>query len=129
MDLLAAVTARLAALGYTVTEADNWALGFVLESVTQSILNRCHLTDVPDGLTYAIVDRTAGQFLRETKAQGRLEGFDLDAAVKQLQEGDTNITYAIGDGAKTPEARIDEVIGALLMSGEADIACFRKLAW
>ena len=35
MDLLAAVTARLAALGYTVTEADNWALGFVLESVTQ----------------------------------------------------------------------------------------------
>ena len=42
----------------------------------------------------------------------------MSAAVKQVQTGDTNITFAIGQGSMTPEQRLDSLIAYLRTRGK-----------
>ena len=71
----------------------------------------------------------AGQYLKIKKEAGLLEGFDFEATVKQIQEGDTSITFAIGEGDNTPEQRFDSLISYLMSSGKSGIAKYRRLVW
>jgi len=70
-----------------------------------------------------------GEYLSMKKGSGQLEGFDLDAAVKQIQEGDTNITFAIGEGSATPEQRLNALIDYMLNGRLGEIYRFRRLVW
>ena len=63
------------------------------------------------------------------KDSGQLGEFDLDAAVKSIQEGDTNITYAIGDGNLTPEQRLDNLIEHLMNGRTREFIRYRRLIW
>lgn len=62
------------------------------------------------GLETILVDMAVGEFLLTQKAFGKLNGIDIDAAaVKQVQMGDTNVSYS-ADSVKSPEQRMDALI-------------------
>lgn len=54
---------------------------------------------------------------------------DLDAAVKQIQEGDTSVTFAAGEGSQTPEQRLDSLIDRLTAGREKELVRYRRLIW
>jgi len=127
--MLEDVKARLASFGYTVTEADAWILDFIIQKVENHIKNDCNVDAVPEGLHNIAVDMAVGEFLLSKKSTGQLTGFDLSTAVKQIQEGDTNITYAIGSGDSTPEQRLDMLISYLMNHGKGEFASYRCFKW
>lgn len=51
----------------------------------------------------------AGQYLQAKKAAGclEMEGINLEPVAKQIQEGDTSVSFAVGEGSLTPEQRLD----------------------
>lgn len=131
MEMLGDVTKRLASFGYTVTDADGWVLGFIIGKVENHIKNDCNIQTIPDGLHQIAVDMVVGEFLLGKKAtdSDSLTGLDLDAAVKQIQEGDTSVTFAIGEGSSTPEQRLDSLIGYLMNYGHGQFTTYRCMTW
>ncbi len=118
----------LAALGVTVPDSDA-VLDFVIRGVEETIRNETNQKGVPDGLKTAAVYMAAGQYLLVMKGAGKLEGFDLEAAVKQIQEGDTSVTYAVGEGTKTTEQRLDALLSWLAGCGREQFPRYRRLVW
>lgn len=125
------VIERLASFGYIVAESDKWALNFIIEKVQNHIKNSCNICKIPDGLYQIAVDMVCGNFLYEKKATDpdSFTNFDLEMAVKQIQEGDTNITFAVGEGSYTPEQRLDAFISYLITYGEKDFVSYRCMKW
>lgn len=123
------VTARLASFNYLMDGADGWILNFIIEKIENEIMTECNSDEVPVGLQGVAVDMVVGEFLLGKKAMGQLTGFDLEAAVKQVQEGDTTITFAFGSGSKTPEQRLDTLIAYLMSHGRNQFPAFRSIGW
>ena len=120
--------ALLRALGVTGAGKDPM-LDMVVDMVAQRIQNETNRTDIPEGLQSAAASMAAGEYLRWKKAAGQLEGFALEeAAVKQIQEGDTSISFAVGEGAQTPEQRLDALITSLT-GRQGEIYRYRRLVW
>lgn len=124
--MLEDVTARLASFGYTVTEGDAWMLNFIIAKVENHIKSECNVSAVPEGLHNIAVDMAVGEFLLNKKSMGSLEGFDLSAAVKQIQEGDTNVSF---DTSHSPEQRLDALILYLMTYGNGSFSSYRCLTW
>lgn len=127
--MLEDVTKRLESFGYEITEADNWMIEFLIQKIENSIKADCNINTIPKELHEIAVDMVVGEFLLNKKSRGQLEGFDLEAAVKQIHEGDTSVTFAIGDGSKTPEERLDELILYLMNYGKGKFAAYRCIKW
>ena len=123
------VKARLGSFGYEATESDEWMLTFLVQKVENHIKNITNRFQVPEGLFNIAVDMVVGEFLLNKKSIGSLEGFDLEVAIKQIQEGDTSITYAIGDGDLTPEKRLDLLIDYLINHGKNELLSYRSIKW
>ena len=125
------VKERLKSFGYEVKESDEFSLTFCVEKVRSSIKNEINWADVPEGLEHVAVDMTVGEFLlaKKTFTPDDLATFNLDYAVKQIQTGDTNTVFAIGDGSMTPEQRLITFINYLLTYGKAEFNSFRRLRW
>lgn len=125
------VLKRLETLGYTVNMVtDSWLIAFNIQKVESHIKNRCNTSSIPDGLLEVAIERVCGEFLFTKKQTGQLDGtFNLEVAVKQIQTGDTNVTFAIGEGSQTPEQRLNNLIAYLMAKGEGDFVCYRKVKW
>ena len=105
-------------------------LDMVLTNVQWRIKNLSNLSDIPEGLESLAVSMAVGEYLNMKKCSGQLEGFDLDAAaVKSIQEGDTNITFALGEGSSTPEQRLNSLIDYLINGRIGEIYRYRRLVW
>lgn len=126
-----AVKKRLESFGYEVKVSDEFALTFCVEKVRSSIENEINWNDVPEGLEHIAVDMAVGEFLlsKKTFAPDDLDGFDLSGAVKQLREGDTDVTFATSEGASTDEQRLSDFINYLLNYGTPQFSCFRRVRW
>ena len=121
--------AMLTALG-VAGAADDPLLDIVLNNVQWRIKNLSNLSEIPEGLESLAVSMAVGEYLNMKKANGQLEGFDLDAAaVKSIQEGDTNITFALGEGSSTPEQRLNSLIDYLINGRIGEIYRYRRLVW
>ena len=127
--MMEAVKQRMDGFGCAVQDSDMMALRFVIQKVESDICSACNIKALPCALQPVAIDRVVGELLFEQKSSGRLEGIDVDAAVKQLREGDTTITFAIGEGDATPEQRLDRLIQHLMTSGQNIIARHRRLSW
>lgn len=116
--------------GYDST-TDNWQLEFCIQKVEHHIKNQCNITDIPTDLLEVAAERVAGEFLFQKLNSGQLEGFDLnlDAIEKQITEGDTSVTFAIGEGSRTPEQRLIALLTHLMNSGESQFIRYRRLLW
>lgn len=121
----------LESFGYTLQDGDDWLLGFCIQKVENSIKNECNVSSVPCGLKKVATQMVVGEFLFSKKGIGQLQGLniDIDAAVKQIQEGDTNVTFAFGNGSMTPEQRLDMLIAYLVNSGKSQFVRYRRLKW
>lgn len=129
MEVLAAVTARLEALGYKVTEADYTAIRYQIAKAETELRVKTNRCEVPDGLFSVWVDMAAGLFLMEKKASGGLSDlYDFDAPAKSISEGDTSVTFALSDTA-TLEEQFDASIEKMTHPDAAMIVAFRRLTW
>lgn len=128
-SILLEVLNRLESLGYTLKESDDWMISFAAQKVENTIKNECNVTSIPDGLKNVAVDMICGEFLYSLKNSGKLEGFNLDAALKSVQAGDTKVDFAVGQGSKTPEQRLDALLSYLITYGRGEFACYRKFKW
>ena len=122
------VVALLDAFG-VMGAADDPLLDFIISTVTERIKNETNQPAIPEGLNRLAVEMVAGQYLSLKKCSGQLEGFDLEAAVKQIQEGDTNTVFAIGEGNTTPEQRLDTLINYLINGRTREFIKYRRLVW
>jgi len=122
------VISLLNAFGVTGAEADP-LIDFVLDSVVERVKNETNLNTIPEGLKKLAVEMVLGQYLSLKKNLGQLEGFDLEAAVKQIQEGDTNTVFAIGEGNTTPEQRLDTLINYLINGRTREFIRYRRVVW
>lgn len=123
------VVVMLTALG-VAGAADDPLLDIVLNNVQWRIKNLSNLSEIPEGLESLAVSMAVGEYLNMKKCSGQLEGFDLDAAaVKSIQEGDTNITFALGEGSSTPEQRLNSLIDYLINGCIGEIYRYRRLVW
>lgn len=129
--MLERVKKRLESFGYILKDEDKAILSFSIEKVTNTIKNDCNVSSVPDGLVKIAVDMAAGEFLtaKKTFSPDGIEGLDLDYAVKQIQEGDTNIVFATGEASLTPEQRLSSLLNYLLTHGRDEFSCYRRLRW
>jgi len=129
VDVLAAVTARLSALGYSVNEADNAALDYSIKKAEAALRAAANQPEVPEGLFYVWADMAAGLFLADKKASGALnEVFDFSAPAKSISEGDTSVSFAITDGG-TFETQFDAMLAKLIHPDPDLILAFRRLVW
>jgi hypothetical protein len=122
---------RLESLGYTFDVADEWVLNFLIEKVTNTIKNECNVTAIPEGLNQVAVDMVCGEFLLMKKGSGQLDGFNVDlntAVLKQVQEGDTNVVFAV-DQTASAEQRLDALIYYLMNYGKNQFITYRRLKW
>lgn len=122
------VISMLAALGVTGATTDP-LLDILLQNVQQRILNKTNQSVIPEGLESVAVYMAVGEYLNMKKTVGQLTGFDLDAAIKQIQEGDTNTVFAIGEGSLTPEQRLNGLIDYLINGRSDELYRYRKLVW
>ena len=123
------VIERLTHFGYIVTDEDYSNLDFELEYITNYVKNYCNITEIPTILDKRIVDRVCSNFLFNKKNSGTLEGFDYDAVVKEIKEGDTTVKYATGQGEDTPENRFDSLVKQLERGFDKWITPHRRLRW
>jgi hypothetical protein len=122
------VVAMLTALGVTGADTDP-LLDIFLMNVQQRIMNKINCSSIPEGLEGVAVYMAVGEYLNAKKATGQLTGFDLDAAIKQIQEGDTNTVFALGEGSLTPEQRLNVLIDYLINGRSDELYRFRKMVW
>ena len=125
------VVQRLLNFGFELVESDNWIIMFCMNKAINHVKNSTNISVIPKELYEIIVDRICGEFLFNKYKSNQLtsDNFDFDMAVKQLQEGDTTIQFAINDGSETDEQKLTSLINYLINYGEGDLICYRKLKW
>lgn len=122
------VVAFLSAFGITDTAHDPF-LDLLMENTQYKVLNKTNtVLPMAEGLESVAVYMVIGEYLRFKKVSGQLDGFDIEPAIKQIQEGDTNIQYAFGAGDTTPEQRLDALI-AHLLGRSRELYKYRRLVW
>ena len=123
------IVKRLGQLGYTATDEDSAIIDFELEKILNYVMNYCNITEIPYILDPRIIDRVCGEFLFYQKNSGKLEGFDYDAVIKEIKEGDTTLKYATGSDGDTAESRFDKFINKMERGFDKWITPYRKLRW
>lgn len=129
--MLEKVKQRLQSFGYEFKPGDEAVLNFCIQKVEWTIKNDCNVAAIPDGLECIAIDMAVGEFLtaKKTFSPGDITGFDLDYAVKQIQEGDTNTVFTTGEASLTPEQRLTAFLNYLLTYGRDQFSCYRRLRW
>ena len=129
--MLERIKERLQSIGYAVKDSDDITINFAIQKVENTIKNDCNISAIPDGLMHIAIDMVVGEFLmsKKTFAPNDLLNLNLDAAIKQIQEGDTNISFAVGEGSKTDEQRLDSFIDYLLNYGRDEFITYRRFRW
>ena len=130
-DIEDAAVNVLAELGVYEAVSDQMFLRFIVSSVTERIKNETNQQHIPLGLYHAATEMVVGEYLTFKKNSGQLniEGLDLEAAVKQIQEGDTNTVFAIGEGNMAPEQRLEVLISRLCRDRAREFIRYRRLMW
>ena len=123
------IVKRLAQLGYVVEDYDHDVIEFELDKIINYVKNYCNITEIPTIVEPRMIDRVCSEFLFYRKNSGALEGFNYDAVIKSIKEGDTTITYAVGQGEDTPENRFDAFVKSLERGFDKWITPYRRLRW
>ena len=123
------VVNRLKQLGYNYVESDNDQLEFELNKIINYTKNYCNISKIPEIIDPRLIDRVCADFLYYKKNSGNLDGFNYDAVIKSIKEGDTTITYSVGQGEDTPENRFDSFVKQLERGYDKWITPHRRLRW
>ena len=104
---------------------------YMINSVTERVKNETNQPEIPEGLHWLTVELVVGEYLTFKKNAGQLDmnGLDFEAAIKQIQEGDTNTVFATGEGSLTPEQRLELLIARLTRDRSREFIRYRRLVW
>lgn len=119
-ELEGLIIGRLRQLGFS---GDIEHLDFLIAKAKQTILNMTNQCEVPRELRFVLIDMVVGEFLSIKKAQGNLEDFDVEAALKTVKQGDTSVTYAVTSDSVAPFHALLE----MLTDRETEILGFRRV--
>lgn len=123
------IVLRLQQLGYEVDGDDYEQIEFELRKIINYTYNYCNRSDIPEIIFPRLIDRVCSEFLFYKKNSGSLNGFNYDAVIKSIKEGDTTLTYAVGQGEDTPENRFDSFVKQLERGYDKWITPNRRLRW
>lgn len=132
MVTLEQVASRLLQLGFSTTESDRATIQFELDLILDYVVNYCAFRDrneIPTILDKRIIDRVCAEYLFKQQKAGNLEGFDYDAFVKTIKEGDTQIQYGNSSDGETPESRFIDLCNKMERGFDKWIARYRRLIW
>ncbi len=126
------IVIRLQAFKYNVQENETSILDYLTLKVVSSInnlTNQFYTVDtIPQNLYSIVVDKVVGEFLLFKKNTGDIPSLDLSPVEKQIQSGDTSVTYAV-EGTTSPEKRLDTIINFLISGRDKELVRFRRLVW
>ena len=131
--MLEDVKKRLGSLGISVSgepsNSDDLILSFTIDKVANHINNQTNLMSIPKGLEEIAIDMVVGEFLFLKKSMGQLEieTIDFSPVTKRVQDGDTNVEFAVGEKS-TPEAHFGALL-AYLRHNEVDFVKYRVMTW
>ena len=117
---------RLQSLSYVLQEGEDWAVNFVIQSVTNTIKNNCNTTEIPDGLYNVAINMCVGEFLATKKVLGQLTDDQMESVIKTIEEGDTKITYA---DEKSLSTLFDTFTNNLRAGNASEFTRYRRLLW
>lgn len=100
-------------LGITDT-AEDTNLTFILEDVTEIILNYCNISELPSGL-----EHTAYRMAIDLYRNDGIGQADAPAAVSSIEEGDTTIQFQKDENFK----------GTLLKDYRPQLNRYRRVSW
>ena len=132
MVTLEQVMTRLGQLGFNASESDRNTIQFELDLILDYTVNYCNFSDrtqIPSILDKRIIDRVCCEYLRKQKNAGMLEGFNYDAFVKTIKEGDTQITFGNESDGSTPESPFDALMNYMERGFDKWLAKWRRLKW
>lgn len=124
--------ARLKQFGYEVSEDDKTTVQFELDKLIAYTVNYCNLASVaqlPDVLALRVVDRVCSEFLFYKKNTGQLTNFDYSQATKSIEQGDTKVTFAVGQEGNTDESRFDKAVDYMQKGYDKWICKYRVMRW
>ena len=126
------IVTRLQAFKYNVQENETSILDYLILKVISSInnlTNQFYTADtIPQNLYSIVVDKIVGEFLLFKKNTGDIPSLDLSPVEKQIQAGDTSITYAV-ENITSPEKMYDLLIDYLISSRDKELMKYRRLVW
>ncbi len=126
------IVTRLQAFKYNVQENETSILDYLTLKTISSInnlTNQFYTADtIPQDLYSVVVDKIAGEFLLFKKNTGDIPSLDLSPVEKQIQAGDTSITYAV-ENITSPEKMYDLLIDYLISSRDKELMKYRRLVW
>lgn len=117
---------RLKSLGYEPTEADDFALDFVMKKTEQHIKHFCNISEIPECMEYVFIDMVCGEFLNSKKSTGQLSALQIEPIVKKIQDGDTTVEFS---ATVDTDAMFNKLIDKLINGYEPDLLRHRKLVW
>ena len=120
---------RLGHFGYTISQEQYGMVDFEMYKTINYVFNYCNIKTIPTILDQRLIDRICAYILFNLKNAGKLEGFNYDYVIKQIKEGDTTISYAVGQGEDTPENRFDSLVKQLERGFDKWITPHRRLRW
>ena len=132
MVTLDKVVSRLTQFGFTVTQEDRDAIEFELNLILDYVVNYCNFSDesiIPEILDNRIIDRVCSEYLLKQKNSGNLDGFNYDAFIKTIKEGDTQIQFGNESDGDTPETRFDKMVDYMQRGFDKWISLHRKIKW
>lgn len=100
------------------------------EYAEQRVKNLANVSEIPDGLKAMTRRMAAGEFMRSYLLQGEQPLDDDTAAgiVKQLKEGDTEVTFAV-DESLSPQSQLAALIDRLCAVDMSEIYRYRRVIW
>ncbi len=122
---------RLASLGFGSLETSEYEIERAVTISRDELKAALNRLEIPDELKYTHIDMATGLILRDKKSQiiGD-EQYGYSENIKSISEGEVTIQFASSsEGAKSPEARLDELISSLLSPPSSLIVRYRRLAW
>ena len=120
------IKARLVSLTYTPVAADDGLIGYISDNVQSSVKLKLNVQVLPEDIEGLVIDKICGEFLMSKKNMGQDIGINMDAAVKGIAEGDTNVQF---DTKNTPESRVDSLIKWLIYGRDSAIIAHRRIKW
>lgn len=131
--MLELVKQRLVDLGFATSNEpgnlDDNLLLYTIEKVEFYIQARTNLNLVPQELANVAIDMAVGEFLFAKHASGQLDlsHINFGAVIKRVQDGDTDVTYAVSD-SYSPEAKFNALIEQLRHGG-VKWSDYRVIKW
>lgn len=130
MALYDDIVNRLGMFNCELKEGHEGIIQFIIRkviSIINNVTNQNYTEEsIPQDLYSIIVDKIAGEYLQLRRITGDLEGFDFTPLVKEIQEGDTKVTY--GSSTST-ENLIDTAITFLTRARDEELIRYRRLVW